>query len=114
LSEESSMQENRALSAFEVLEQLKGQLDEFEKMRKGMQAKIASAAKLGPSLEKEKGRLKDDIQQKQEKIAQINKLIPQLEKEKKKLQEDVEQKQEQISKIDEQVKLILWARKYEM
>lgn len=96
----------------EVVKRLKDQLDEFEKLREGIRASIESAAKLVPSLEREKKVLEEDVHVKGEKIAQVKNLILRLEKEKEKLQEDMQQKQEQISKINDQIKMISLAKNY--
>ena len=106
--------ENNTSDILQIVDKLKDQLDQFEKMRVGIKDSIESAAKMIPNLEEEKEQLREDLREKQGKIGQIENLIPKLEKEKQKLQEDMEQKQEQISQIDEQLRLIQRARNYEV
>ena len=105
--------ESNMSDILQVVDQLKDQLDQFEKMRVGIKESIESTAKMIPSLEQEKERLREDVHEKQEKIRSIETLMPKLEKEMAKLKEDKGKKQSQISQIDEQLALYQRARKYE-
>ncbi len=112
--DKDSDSENNMSDILQIVDKLKGQLDQFEKMRVGIKESIESAAKMIPSLEEEKEQLREDVREKREKIEQIDNLIPKLEKEKEKLQEDMEQKREQIAQIDDQLRLIQRAKDSEI
>ena len=108
--DKDSDRENSTSDILQVVDKLKDQLDQFEKMRVGIKDSIESAAKMIPSLEEEKEQLREDVREKREKIEQIDSLMPKLEKEKEKLHEDMEQKRGQIAQIDDQLKLIQRAK----
>lgn len=92
--------------ALTMLDRLKSQLDEFEKLRETIDASMRSAGRLVPDLKKEKERLEEGMSGKRGKIREIEETILKLEKKKEELEEDLERTQEQISQIDDQMKFI--------
>ena len=95
----------------EMIEKLKGQLDEFEKLKERIEASVESAGKLMPSLEEEKRRLEEDMRGKRQKIEEMDKMIVKLEDKKTELDKDIKRSKEQVSQIDDQLEFISRAKK---
>ena len=64
--------ENGRSDVFQIVDKLKDQLDQFERMRVGIKESIESAAKMIPSLEEEKEKLRETVREKREKIELTN------------------------------------------
>ena len=87
-----------------TVEELKVQLQDFERMREDTWVAIESAVRLIPRLEDEKSRLQEDLELTREKIAEADCSIRSLENEESKMKQDIQKDQAQISHIDDRIK----------
>lgn len=91
---------------FRTVEELRVQLQDFERMREETRTTIESVVKLIPSLEDERSRLQEDLELIKEKIARADCSIRDLENEERKIQEDIRLDQDRISHIDGQMRAL--------
>ena len=110
-AEEDSEEKTGIPDILEMIEKLKGQLDEFERLKERIEASIESAGKLVPNLEEEKKRLEEDIRGKRGKTEEIAKMILKLESKKTELEEDIKGSEETLSQIRNQIDFISQAKK---
>ena len=95
--------EDSITDVFWLVENIKGQLSEFEELRESIRRHIGSMVRLIPSLEDQKRNMQIALEEEKEKAAQIEDLIPKLEGQREKLQDDVKKMQEEISRIEDQL-----------
>jgi len=95
--------EDSVTDVFWLVENIKGQLSEFEELRESIRRHVGSMVKLIPSLEDQKRDMQIALEEEREKAAQIEDLIPKLEGQREKLQDDVKKMQEEISRIEHQL-----------
>ena len=110
-AEEDSTEKPSFSDVVDMIEKLKNQLEEFERLKERVEANIESAGQLIPSLEEGKNRLEEDVTGKKRKIEEIGKMIVKLEDKKADLEEDTKRSQEQISQIKDQIEFISQAKK---
>jgi chromosome segregation ATPase len=96
-----------------MLDQLKDELKEFEKIKEGMREKVESTYELVPKLTEQQAALEKEIQEKEKQISEIGDLIPKLEDKKQNLEseiseileemeqqkKDIEEKRQKVSEI---------------
>jgi len=87
-----------------VLEQLRTELKEFERIREGIRTKVESTSKLVPQLNERKELLEKELQEHEQKIAEIADLIPKLEDRKENLRGDVQRKRHEIEILEKEIR----------
>ena len=95
------------MSVSDSIEKLKGQLDQFERLRESIDATRKSASRLMPAMKEEKENLQEKMREKRERIEQIDETILKLEREKAGLHDELQSAEERISNMNNQIKLIL-------
>jgi chromosome segregation ATPase len=88
-----------------ILDQLKNELKDFEKIREGIRTKVESTSKLVPKLNERKELLEKEINEHGEKISEIVDLIPKLEGKKANLLEDMQRKKEEIELLEKEIQV---------
>jgi len=103
--EEAGVEEKpELLEDLGLLEQLKAEIEEFEKIREAIKAQIESAVQLLPKLAERKGTLEKEVLENEEKIGEIDELVPKLENKKKDLLEEVQRKQEERERLVREIR----------
>jgi chromosome segregation ATPase len=106
LGTEEDSRRNRISGILKIVEELRRQLEDFERVKQETRATIESAINLIPRLEDEKARRQEDLGRTKEKIEQVNSSILNLKNLEQKIQIGVRQDHDQISRIDDQMKAL--------
>ena len=101
--ETHAKQEINETDTLTILEKLKADLNDFEKIREVLKAKVESTSRLVPKLNEKKELLGKAVHEQQEKVAEIDELVPKLERKRVDLQEEMQQKRAEIELLEKAV-----------
>jgi chromosome segregation ATPase len=88
---------------FNILNNLRDELAEFEKIKKGITAKIETTSSLIPQLTEKMELLTKQINEKEKQIAEIEELVPKLDTKKQDLESYILSKKEEIELLEREI-----------